>query len=122
MVTKIDRRLYDVELAVSCMNKRKIEYPSFYNFLCAHFHMDWKCDFDSFDDAVDDYINDSSKESLVGLADDIGAILSLELDEEELDIFLLSFRNHYLVWRESAKPIKVWLFELANKLYEHAYS
>lgn len=104
------------------MDSFKDRYPKLEYLLNAYFHMDWTYDHDSFEAAIEEFMEKESLETVVGVADDIGIVLGLKLDENELDDLLMSSDSSYYIWRQPETKIKDWLFKLANKLYERAYS
>ncbi|KJY66347.1 contact-dependent growth inhibition system immunity protein [Vibrio nigripulchritudo] len=103
------------------MGKFEEKYPNLSYLLNAYFHQSWDFEFDSAEAAISSFTEEETNETLVGVADEISFILTLELDEVELDDLLVSSNSSYYVWRSSDIKIQNWLFLLANQLYEHVY-
>ncbi|MCU7251294.1 contact-dependent growth inhibition system immunity protein [Pseudomonas koreensis] len=72
-----------------------------YQFLGAYFHEDWMGDFDSADEVVKSFFDDSDESTLTAVSEEINELVSLDMKEVELREFLLKDLGCcYCYWHE----------------------
>jgi hypothetical protein len=91
-------------------------------FLQAYLHQDCALDYDSTEKLLEYLFSTVSRPKIIAIADDLSALLNLELTETELGIKLQKLGADYRFWAFDKLDCSKWLFNIVNRFYEHAYS